>query len=75
MVEMLLGRFKPHRTKSGRLEVVLTSPKEQMGKIHGKMRGPFKVPGTQEFELVVTRGKENETYELLLSLLSDYKRQ
>jgi hypothetical protein len=69
-----LIHYKSHNVRSDGLVVSLTAPKRQMGKIHGKLRGRFKVPGTQEFEIDVTKGKEEEMYNQLLSLLSDYRR-
>jgi hypothetical protein len=63
MLEVFLGRFhsKGGRSKGG-YYLTLERPKENMGFIFCKLRGPGKIGSMQEIEIRVTKGCEKETY-------------
>lgn len=72
VLEINLGRFKTKGDRSAwSFALSLSEPREGMGVIHGKIRGPGNIGRRQEIEIRVTRGRETSTYLLLKKLLDD----
>ncbi len=63
VLEVFLGRFHPKGGRSkGGYYLTLDKPKENMGSIFCKLRGPGKIGSLQEIEIRVTKGWEKEAY-------------
>jgi hypothetical protein len=63
VLEVFLGKFYSAGGKAkGGFYLTLTTPKENMGSIFCKLRGPGRIGGMQEVEIRVTKGWERQTY-------------